>query len=77
MNIQAKFTGECWTEVTVDGVVVYEDVANAGQTLNWSGQNNIIVRVGNAGAVDITENGQHVGQLGAIGEVTERTFRKS
>lgn len=77
VNIQAKFTGECWTEVTVDGVVVYEDVANAGQTLNWSGQNNVIIRVGNAGAVDITENGQHVGQLGAIGEVTERTFRKS
>lgn len=77
VNIQAKFTGDCWTEVTVDGVIVYEDVASAGQTLNWSGKNNVIIRVGNAGAVDITENGQHLGQLGAIGEVTERTFRKS
>ena len=77
VNIQAKFTGECWTEVTVDGMVVYEDVASAGQTLSWSGKDNVIIRVGNAGAVDITENGKTVGQLGAIGEVTERTFRKS
>lgn len=77
VNIQARFTGDCWTEVTVDGVIVYEDVVSAGQTLSWSGKNNVVVRVGNAGAVDITENGKNVGQLGAIGEVTERTFRKS
>lgn len=76
VNIQAKFTGDCWTEVTVDGVIVYEDVAGAGQTLSWSGKNNVTVRVGNAGAVDITENGRNIGSLGAIGEVTERTFRK-
>ena len=77
VNIQAKFTGDCWTEVTVDGMIVFEDVVGAGQNLSWSGQNNVIIRVGNAGAVDITENGQHIGQLGAIGEVIERTFRKS
>ncbi len=77
VNIQAKFSGDCWTEVTVDGVVVYEDVASAGQTLSWTGKNDVTVRVGNAGAVDLTENGRHVGALGAIGEVTERTFRKS
>lgn len=77
VNIQARFTGDCWTEVTVDGVIVYEGVANAGQSLSWSGKNNVIIRVGNAGAIDITENGRPVGQLGAIGEVTERTFGKS
>ena len=77
VNIQAKFNGECWTEVTVDGMIVYEDVASAGQTLSWSGKDNVIVRVGNAGAVELTENGKPVGQLGAIGDVVERTFRRN
>lgn len=77
VNIQAKFNGDCWTEVTVDGMVVFEDVVGAGQTLSWSGKDNVIVRVGNAGAVELTENGKPVGQLGTIGDVVERTFRRN
>lgn len=77
VNIQAKFNGECWTEVTLDGLVVFEDVVSAGQTLSWSGKDTIIVRVGNAGAVELTENGKPVGQIGAIGDVVEKTFRRN
>ena len=77
VNIQAKFTGECWTQVISDGALVYEDVAVAGQTLNWSGKDSVIIRLGNAGAVEFTENGHNVGQAGAVGEVIEKTFRRS
>lgn len=77
VNVQAKFSGECWTQVTVDGVIVYEDVAVAGQNLTWEGKDSVTVRVGNAGAVEFTENGKSVGQTGAVGEVVEKTFRRS
>lgn len=74
INIQAKFTGDCWTQVIADGSLIYEDTASAGQVLSWQGKENITVRVGNAGVVELTNNGQNVGALGAYGEVTERTF---
>lgn len=77
INLQAKFTGECWTQVIADGMLVYEDTARPGQVLNWTGNENITVRLGNAGAVEIVNNGQNIGYMGGIGEVTERTFTKN
>lgn len=74
VNIQAKFTGECWTQVIADGLLVYEDTATAGQVLHWEGKENVTVTVGNAGVVEFTNNGRHLGSLGSYGEVTERTF---
>lgn len=77
INIQAKFTGDCWTQVIADGSLVYEDTASAGQVLSWAGKENVVVRVGNAGVVELSNNGQNIGALGAYGEVTERTFTKT
>lgn len=77
VNLQAKFKGECWTQVIVDGALVYEDTAIAGQTLNWQGQNSVIIRVGNAGVVEFINNGKNLGTAGSYGEVTERTFTRS
>ena len=77
VNIQATFSGDCWTRVFVDGAFVYEGVPTAGQVLNWQGVEGVTIRVGNAGAIDIVMNGQPYGTLGAIGEVTEHTFTKN
>ena len=74
INIQAKFSGDCWTQVIADGMLVYEDTATSGQVLNWAGKENVIVRVGNAGVVELENNGQNLGTLGTYGEVTEKTF---
>ena len=74
INIQAKFTGDCWTQVIADGMLVYEDTATSGQVLSWVGKENVVVRVGNAGVVELINNGQNLGALGAYGEVTEKTF---
>ena len=76
VNVQATFSGDCWTRVYVDGVFTYEGVPTAGQVMNWQGIEGVTMRVGNAGAVDIVMNGQPFGSLGAVGEVTERTFTK-
>ena len=76
VNVQAVFTDQCWTRVTVDGAIVYEGMVNAGQTLNWQGKNSVKVRVGNAGGVSFTKNGQNMGVAGNRGAVVEKTFNK-
>ena len=74
VNLQAKFIGQCWTKVVVDGKVAYEGMAEAGQTLSWQGSDRIIVTAGNAGAVEFIENGSSLGIAGADGDVIEKTF---
>lgn len=76
VNLQATFTDDCWMLVTVDGAVVYEGVINAGQVMDWKGNSNVNVRIGNAGAVAFVMNGQDFGKLGAEGDVVDKDFTK-
>ncbi len=76
VNVQATFTGDCWILVTADNVVLYEGVITAGQVMDWKGNENVNVRLGNAGAVEFTMNGQNFGKLGGEGDVVDKTFTK-
>jgi cytoskeleton protein RodZ len=60
-----------WMRVTVDGTVVFEQVANEGETLPFSGEENVTVRFGNAGGVRVELNGTDLGSPGARGDVVE------
>ena len=73
-DVTAKFTGRCWVQAVADGKVIYEGMAEANQTLRWTGKKEVIVTAGNAGAVDVTYNGQRVGKLGKEGAVVEKKF---
>lgn len=74
VNLQATFSGDCWTRVIVDGNVAFEGMFNAGQTQAWKGNQSISVLVGNAGAAQFTMNGENIGTLGGAGAVVRRTF---
>lgn len=76
VNLQAKFNGQCWTKVIVDGRVAYEGTAEAGQTLSWQGKDRIVVTAGNAAAVEFIENGNNLGVAGGDGAVVEKTFTR-
>ncbi len=76
VKVDAKFTDRCWTLVTVDGNVVLEGVVEAGENLSWEGKQNINLRLGNAGAVELIENGKNLGVQGNIGDVVDKTFTK-
>ena len=76
VNLQASFSDDCWMLVTVDGNVVYEGVITAGQVMDWKGNTNVNVRVGNAGAVDFVMNGQNFGKLGGDGDVVDKDFTR-
>lgn len=73
-DVTAVFSQDCWTEVKVDGNVVLSETVPAGKTLNWKGNNQIEITVGNAGAAEITFNGQSIGKLGDVGAVVTRSF---
>jgi cytoskeletal protein RodZ len=72
--LSMKFVRECWLRVTVDGKVVFEGTLQPGVSRSWDGARFITVRVGNAGGVNVTVNGQDLGVLGAPGEVVEKTY---
>lgn len=74
VNLQATFSGDCWTRVIVDGNVAFEGMFNAGQTQAWKGNKSISILVGNAGAAQFIMNGENIGVLGGDGAVVRRTF---
>jgi cytoskeleton protein RodZ len=65
---------ETWMRVTVDGAVVFEQVAAQGETLPFSGEDEVLVRFGNAGGVRVELNGEDLGVPGARGSVLEVAY---
>ncbi|WP_110952880.1 helix-turn-helix domain-containing protein [Anaerosinus massiliensis] len=74
--ISAKYTGECWTQIATDSRTIFEGIVKNGEVLTWQADQEIIVKVGNAGAVELTYNGKNIGKLGSNGEVLTKKFTK-
>ncbi|MBV8155517.1 MAG: helix-turn-helix domain-containing protein [Candidatus Eremiobacteraeota bacterium] len=62
-----------WLRVTVDGSVSMEGTFPAGTAKTFHGKN-ALVRIGNAGGVEIYVDGKDVGKLGKPGDVVEHAF---
>jgi cytoskeleton protein RodZ len=60
-----------WIRVTVDGAVVLEQIVQAGETLQFQGDQEVLLRLGNAGGVRVEVNGEDQGPPGGRGEVVE------
>ncbi len=76
VELTATFNDRCWMKVVADGAVIYEGTVEKGNTMSWKGNERIAITAGNAGALSVTHNGKNVGQVGAYGEVVNRTFTK-
>ncbi len=72
--LSARFIDRCWTSVIADGKTLYEGIPQNGETLTWDAERQIVVNFGNAGAVELTFNGQPVGKIGERGDVVVKTF---
>lgn len=68
---------DSWMRVVVDGGVELERLVTAGETLQFPGEEEVVVRLGNAGGVRAQVNGEEVESLGARGEVVEVRFTES
>ncbi len=62
-----------WLRVTVDGSVSMEGTFPAGTSKTFHGEN-ALVRIGNAGGVEVYVDGKDVGKLGKQGDVVEQAF---
>ncbi len=62
-----------WLRVIVDGNVSIEGTFPAGTNKTFHGKT-ALVRVGNAGGVEIAIDGRTVGKLGGPGDVVEKSF---
>jgi cytoskeletal protein RodZ len=62
-----------WLRVTVDGSVSMEGTFPAGTAKTFHGKS-ALVRIGNAGGVEIYVDGKDLGKLGATGDVVEHAF---
>jgi cytoskeleton protein RodZ len=62
-----------WLRVTVDGSVSMEGTFPAGTSKTFHGKN-ALVRIGNAGGVEVYVDGKDVGKLGRSGDVIEHAF---
>ena len=76
VDVELRTTDRSWVRATVDGKMVLEETLSAGQTVRWSGQQSVALRVGNAGGVEVVVNGQRVGTLGAAGAPVDREWTR-
>jgi cytoskeleton protein RodZ len=72
INIQAR--EDSWTLITSDGRTVFSGMLIAGDQRTIRGQKEVVVRAGNAGAVDLFFNGKKVPPAGQFGEIKTITF---
>lgn len=74
LNVNANATDQCWMQITVDGKKT-ELTLSEGQTQDVQANESIQLRLGNAGVVRITLNGQDLGVMGSQGQVVKKEFK--
>lgn len=76
VEVIARCDAACWVSVLVDGKKVFEGMAEQGKDLTWKGKDRVELTAGNAGAMELTWNGNKLGKLGNKGQVVERIMTK-
>lgn len=74
VQIGVTVKAESWVRVIADGKKQFEGLLPQGTQRTWAANQQLIVRVGNAGGVLITFKEEEAKPLGQLGEVQEVTF---
>ncbi len=74
VELTLAFEGSSWVSVTVDGQSRQEGLFEEGDVLDLKADEDIVVRLGNAGGVRGLLNGQSIGPFGAPGDVRDIRF---
>ena len=72
-TVSVQLTAASWLRIVVDGNVSIEGTFPAGTVRTFRGKS-AVVRLGNAGGVNVLVDGKPIGLLGKTGDVVERTF---
>ncbi|BBA79409.1 hypothetical protein RGRSB_0885 [cyanobacterium endosymbiont of Rhopalodia gibberula] len=65
---------DSWMRIKIDGRIEYEGILEKGTQQTWNAKKTLIIRAGNAGAVNLVVNDQPSRKLGNVGEVQEVTL---
>lgn len=71
--LQVTLSSPSWLRIIVDGNVSMEGTFPAGTVKEFHGKR-AVLRIGNAGGVEVSVDGKTIGKLGAAGDVIERSF---
>jgi cytoskeletal protein RodZ len=74
VRIGVTLQAQSWIQVVVDGKTQFEGVLPKGAQRTWIAQEQLTVRVGNAGGVLVSINQEKARKMGNLGEVQEVTF---
>lgn len=74
VELTLAFEGASWVSVTVDGQPRQEGLFDEGDVLDLQADDDIVVRLGNAGGVRALLNGQSIGPFGQSGDVLDIRF---
>lgn len=67
-------SADCWVRAIVDDTLEFQGTLKPGDTRTWQGDKSVLLRVGNAGAAEITYNGIHEGTMGPMWAVREKEW---
>lgn len=65
---------KCWMQIVIDGRESFTGTLVAGEQRKFTGQESIYIHLGNAGCVEVFQDGQSLGYLGDWGQVIRKTF---
>lgn len=67
LRVTFSVSAACWLHVTADGLVVHDQTLSAGDRREFTAQRELVLDVGNAGAVTWTINGRPARAIGGTG----------
>lgn len=76
VTVELILREESWIQILVDNIKQFEGIMQAGDGNSWSGENQVSIRAGNAGGVEVIVNGINRGLMGESGKVREQLWRK-
>jgi cytoskeletal protein RodZ len=74
VRVTVTLTAQSWMRVEVDGTTDFEGILPEGTQRTWTGDQQVVLRAGNAGGVSVAYNEGEATPLGEPGAVEEVTF---
>ncbi|MEM9163765.1 MAG: RodZ domain-containing protein [Cyanobacteria bacterium P01_F01_bin.4] len=74
VEVSVQFTQQSWVRIVADGKVEFEGILQQGDARDWSAQQSVTIRAGNAGGVMVKHNQSEARTMGKPGMVSEQTF---
>ena len=72
--VQIKAREDSWVAISADGKEIMQDTLHASAEKSIGARDEIVIKTGNAGALDISFNGKKLPSQGSSNEVKRLTF---